>query len=78
MVVPYCSDLRPSASLANMAETDRAETSTGSDCWSTNPAARETISGFSRAVCIRLVIEGGLVRMAALLSGIRSVFVRGC
>ena len=74
--MPYWSDRRPSSASANMAETDRDDTSTGKDCWSTNPAASETIPGFSRAVCIRLLIEGALVRWAALLRVIRGAIVR--
>ena len=77
MVVPYWSARRPSASFPSMTESARAVASTGNDCWSTNPAASETIPGFSRAVCIRLEIEGALVRLAALLRGIRSVIVCG-
>src|SRR3954454_15642516 len=57
-----------------MAETERDDTSTGKDRWSTNPAASEMIPGFSKAVCIRLLIEGALVRCAALLRMILGVF----
>ena len=70
IVVPYWSDRRPSSPFGEHGpRRDRAAASTGKDCWSTNPAASETIPGFSRAVCIRLEIEGALVRPAALLRG---------
>ena len=55
-----------------------ATSSTGSDCWSTKPAASETIPGFSRAVCIRWLIEEGFVRVAAALRKIGSVIVETC
>src|SRR5512142_3103356 len=76
IVEPYGNARRPSRGSRSNVATSRAVASAGNECWSTKPAAREINPGVARAICIKELIAGGVVRCDAALRLIRGVMMR--